>query len=174
VRRSETGPGKPYWKRPEGSTGATAAAATLGSIVPMAMGEGGRGAALEGTAMVGCVAVLAATTGSCCRRAPKNAAVVAAPTTAEAPATAARVSLLMVAAGVIGEVVRQGLEEAARSAWSIYSSVVSLQQHADVIICSSETGMNFAQPIKEHRGRPLVACVLNSTTFLSYTNDSVH
>jgi hypothetical protein len=47
--------------------------------------------------------------------------VVAAPTTAEAPATAARVSLLM-AAGTIGETMRQGLEEAAGSAWSIYLS----------------------------------------------------
>ena len=153
MRRSETGPGKPYWKRPEGSTGATAAAATLGSIVPMAMGAGGRGAVLEGTAMVGCVDVLAWTTGSCCLLVPKNAAVVAAPTTAEAPATAASVSLLMAAAENIGEMVRQGLEEAAGSAWSIYLSVVSLQQHADVIICSSETGMNFAQPIIDHRGR---------------------
>ena len=114
------GPGKPYWKRPEGSTGATAAAATLGSIVPMAMGAGGRGAVLEGTAMVGCVDVLAWTTGSCCLLVPKNAAVVAAPTAAEAPATAARVSLLMIV-----ETVRQGLEEAAGSAWSIYLSCLS-------------------------------------------------
>jgi hypothetical protein len=119
----------------------------------MAMGAGGRGAVLEGTAMVGCVDVLAWTTGSCCLRDPKNAAVVAAPTTAEAPATAARVSLLMAAAGIIGGTVRQRLEEAAGSAWSIYLSVVCLHQHADVIICSAETGMNFAQPIIEHRGR---------------------
>jgi hypothetical protein len=99
--------------------------------------------------MVGCVAVVAWTTGSCCLLVPKNAAVVAAPTTAEAPATAARVSLLMAAV----KVMRQGLEEAAGSAWSIYLSVVLLHQHADVIICSSETGMNFAQPIIAHRGR---------------------
>ena len=74
--------------------------------------------------MVGDVAVVAWTMGSCCFLVPKNAAVVAAPTTAEAPATAARVSLLM-AAEIIGEGLRQGLEEAAGSAWSIYLSVVS-------------------------------------------------
>lgn len=74
--------------------------------------------------MVGDVAVVAWTTGSCLL-VPKNAAVVAAPTTAEAPATAARVSLLMAAAGIIGEGVRQGLEEAAGSAWSIYLSCLS-------------------------------------------------
>ena len=117
------------------------------------MGAGGRGAVLEGTAMVGDVAVVAWTTGSCCLLVPKNAAVVAAPTTAEAPATAARVSLLMAAAGIIREGARQGLEEAAGSALSIYLSVVLLYLHADMIICSSETGMNFAQPIIGHRGR---------------------
>ena len=125
MRRSETGPGKPYWNSPEGSTGATEAAATLGSILPIAMGAGGRGAVLEGTAMVGDVAVVAWTTGSCCLLVPKNAAVVAAPTTAEAPATAARVSLLMAVAEIIGETVRQGLEEAAGSAWSICLSCLS-------------------------------------------------
>jgi hypothetical protein len=93
VRRSDTGPGNPYWKRPEGSTGEIAATA-LGSSVPTAIGPGGRGAVLEGTAMVGEVAVTACA-GSCCLLVPKNMAVVAAPTAAEAPATAARVNLLM-------------------------------------------------------------------------------
>ena len=39
ARRSETGPGKPYWKTPEGSTGGTRG--TLGSSRRMGRGGGG-------------------------------------------------------------------------------------------------------------------------------------
>jgi hypothetical protein len=53
--------------------------------------------------------------GSCCLLVPKNTAVVAAPTAAEAPATAARVNLLMVV-DIVEEMVRRGIEEATGSA----------------------------------------------------------
>lgn len=51
LRRSETGPGKPYWNRPDGSTGAAAARA-LGSIAPMGTGAGGEGGVFAGLVMV--------------------------------------------------------------------------------------------------------------------------
>ena len=83
------GPGKPYWKRPEGSTGAAAARA-LGSIVAAPIGTGVE-RAFAGTLVVGVVAVVAWAG----LLMPKTRAVVAAPTAADAPATAARVNLLM-------------------------------------------------------------------------------
>jgi hypothetical protein len=160
VRRSDTGPGKPYWKRPEGSTGATAAAAALGSIVPTAMGAGGRGAIFEGTAMVGEVAVTAWVVS--CLLAPKNTAVVAAPTAAEAPATAARVNLLMVA-GTIGEMLRRGIEEAAGRAWSICLPSPLNNNSTRTGHLFSKSGsftcrQRFAQPISKHRGSQTRAC----------------
>ena len=82
------GPGKPYWKSPEGSTGAAAARA-LGSIVaPIGTGVE---RAFAGTLVVGVVAVVAWAG----LLMPKTRAVVAAPTAADAPATAARVNLLI-------------------------------------------------------------------------------
>jgi len=50
--------------------------------------------AFAGTVVVGVVAVMA--WAGCCLLMPKTMAVVAAPTAADAPATAARVNLLMV------------------------------------------------------------------------------
>ena len=101
MRRSEMGPGKPYWKRPEGSTGAAAARA-LESIAPIGTGVAWGDSAFAGTAVVGVVAVTACE-GSCRLLMPKMAAVVAAPTAADAPATAARVNLLIVSGGPAGE-----------------------------------------------------------------------
>jgi hypothetical protein len=171
LRRSDTGPGKPYWKSPEGSTGARAAAA-LGSIVPIAMGEGGRGAVFQGTAMVGDVAVTACA-GSCCLLAPKNTAVVAAPTAAEAPATAARVSLLMVAA-IIGEVFGQNTEKAAESTWSVCSSVVS--QHKTAATArdgiTREFHMNFCAANQRPPSPQWISAVSSSTILLHVRNYS--
>lgn len=107
----------------------------MGSIFPTAKGDGGRGAVLEGTAIVGEVAVTA-WAGSCCLLVPKNAAVVAAPATADTPATAARVNLLMVDGA--GEVSRDGGKEGySRHLSPICRPCLSttLEQHADRIIC---------------------------------------
>lgn len=88
---SDTGPGKPYWKTPAGSTGGMKGG--FGSS--RAIGTGGGGVDLVGN---GVVAVMV---GVCSLGLPmpNRAAVVAAPTAAEAPATMAIVTLDMAADG---------------------------------------------------------------------------
>ena len=61
ARRSATGPGKPYWKTPAGSTGGTAG--TLGSS--LRMGTGGGGVVLDGSIVVD-MGVVGIVLVSCC------------------------------------------------------------------------------------------------------------
>lgn len=106
--------------------------------------------------MVGEVAV-AAWTGSGCLLVPKNAAVVAAPTAAEAPATAARVSLLMVA-GVIVRYRDEEQERLPRRAPGLsfcLSCLRSRLAHEDRVICYGSFKTNFAHQStinKRHAG----------------------
>lgn len=90
------GPGKPYWNMPDGSTGGTRG--TFGSS--RRIGTGGGGVVRDASGGIVIVAV-----GIVCisrpRRPPipKSAAVVAAPTAADAPATIASVNFDMAFAG---------------------------------------------------------------------------
>ena len=85
-RRSEIGPGKPYWKRPEGFTG------WIKSFLDKGMGTGAAGDL--GVVDVGTVVVGVGWSGgiSCrSRRDERKAAEAAAPVAAETPAMIARV-----------------------------------------------------------------------------------
>ena len=91
-RRSEIGPGKPYWKSPLGFTGGTSSLRDRGGDA----GTGGReDVVVEGVETVGEgeVALL-------CLRLEKIAAVVAAPATADIPATTANVAFDILDYGV--------------------------------------------------------------------------
>ncbi len=94
ARRSETGPGKPYWKTPDGSTGGMAG--TLGSSRRMGMGGGGvvRLGSLE---IVVVVVEIVCVSWLLLPLMLYSAAVVAAPAAADAPAMRARVNLDMLA-----------------------------------------------------------------------------
>lgn len=90
-RRSATGPGKPYWKRPLGSTGATA--------VERMNGSGRAGIGAGGPVVVGkveIVVVVVETMGACLGLLEYSAAVTAAPATALVAAIAAIVIFDMV------------------------------------------------------------------------------
>lgn len=92
ARRSETGPGNPYWKRPAGSTGETAG--TFGSSRRTGTGADERGPEGKVGADIGAAGNVCAD--ACCGfLVPKNAAAVAAPTAADAPATTASVNFDM-------------------------------------------------------------------------------
>lgn len=96
-RISETGPGKPYWKTPAGSTGGWRGTALRGS----GTGAGGGGVvrvALGFETVVVVVAMVVAGD-SFLLPIPYRATVVAAPTAAEAPATTAMVNLDMAGDG---------------------------------------------------------------------------
>lgn len=90
-RMSETGPGKPYWKTPAGSTGGMKGG--LGSS--RVIGTGGAGPVLVGDAALAVMVDVC----SFDLPMPNSAAVVAAPTAAEAPATMAMVTFDMFADG---------------------------------------------------------------------------
>lgn len=109
-RTSLMGPGKPYWKRPAGSTGGI-----MGPGGPSRRGTG-RGAGgvvrVPGGATVVVVAAIVWPGCSFLLPMPNRAAVVAAPTAAEAPATTAMVNLDM-ATGVAG--IQAGIESLARN-----------------------------------------------------------
>jgi len=99
-RRSLTGPGKPYWKTPEGSTGGMKG--TVRSSRRTGSGRGGAGVVrvAPGEVTVVVVVVIACTSSGLLRPPkPYRAAVVAAPTAADVPATIARVNLDMLLAG---------------------------------------------------------------------------
>ena len=98
ARRSEMGPGKPYWKTPEGSTGAGAGMGTVGSSRRIGK-EADEAWDVEGVVVL--VAVIVCV--SSCRRGPPKLYTAAAPTAADAPATIARVNLdMLFAASGIG------------------------------------------------------------------------
>ena len=88
ARRSATGPGKPYWKTPEGSTGGTVG--TVGSSRSIGIGAGGDVRVPGGETVVVVVEIVCV---SRFRRPdmPNSAAVAAAPAAADAPAMMASV-----------------------------------------------------------------------------------
>jgi hypothetical protein len=90
LRRSATGPGKPYWKTPLGSTGRAGVAATCG--MP---GTGGIGAGRGGPVVV-VVVVVVVDRGVSFFDVVKRAAVAAAPVAAPAAAIKAKVTFDMV------------------------------------------------------------------------------
>lgn len=92
-RISDTGPGNPYWKTPAGSTGGMMG--TLGSSRVIGIGAGGGGIVrvAPGVATVVVVVAIVVAGDSFLLPRPNRAAVVAAPTAAEAPATTAMVNL---------------------------------------------------------------------------------
>lgn len=86
-RRSFTGPGKPYWKIPFGSTGGVRAAARTGTAGTDVVGRGGPVTVVVVVVMVG---------GTFCFFVDINAAVAAAPAAAPPAAMIAKVTFDMV------------------------------------------------------------------------------
>ena len=82
-RRSEMGPGKPYWKRPEGFTG------VIRSFLDKGIGTGAAGVGIVGVGMAAVGVGWSETLRS--RRDEKNAAEAAAPVAADTPAMMAKV-----------------------------------------------------------------------------------
>ena len=100
ARKSLTGPGKPYWNTPEGSTGGIAGTRGSSRNTGTGTGAGGAGDVLDGPFDVDRVDVVATVVCAsvcflCDPPKPIKAAVVAAPTAADAPATRARVNFDM-------------------------------------------------------------------------------
>lgn len=103
VRRSATGPGKPYWKRPLGSTRAFDGVVT-GIAAGIGTGTGPVAVRVAETVVEAgeetVVVVMDVVGGSFSLREEKRAAVAAAPVAAPAAATMAKVTLDMPAEGV--------------------------------------------------------------------------
>ena len=135
-RRSLTGPGKPYWKIPDGSTGGIMGPGMVGSSwrTP-ASGRSTPVRVALGIVVVVGVVVVVASFGVCLLDPPNPyiAAVVAAPTAADAPATMASVNFDMLLAGDgIQSLVRTGgqqlLYSRCHAACSSWSSALKFQK----------------------------------------------